>query len=366
MQETSTTGNRYVKHFGPQWFAPPMGLGAFAVALDLGSTAFDNQLFAGLAQASTIVTILLTAGFLIPWLLRFVQYPDAVRKDFQHPIRSQFFPTMPISLLVIAIALQRTFADIIAAETLTTVLLSLFIAGSTGVFLFGIALSTILFTNTNIGTKHGVFAWYIPPVSHVLVPVVGFSLLMHGLAGGLLGNMIFLFSLIGLGVGTFMFLFLAPVVLHRYAYEDLPDVKLAPTFLIGIAPMSILIIDIARFIELLEAGVAIPITGAAAVPLLELGIGVLWGFAAWWGLLTLAIVGHYAITERHPFEFTWWAYTFPLGAFAIATYTTATSLGLGALDWFAVGVTVLLFVVLFVVTLLTSGQISRGEAFQPE
>ncbi|MFP4218198.1 MAG: C4-dicarboxylate transporter [Salinarchaeum sp.] len=366
--ETTHTieGNRYVKYFGPQWFAPTMGLGALAIALHLAGEFLSLPILLTAAQAGTALTALITVAFVLPWLLRFFQYPEAVNEDLSHPIRSQFFPTMPISLLIIGIGMQTTMGGLLSQGLINAVTLWLFALGSLGVFGFGVLLSEILFTNTNIGTKHGVFAWYIPPVSHIIIPILGMQLLENGLDGGALGSTLYITSMAAMGVGTFMFLFLAPIILHRYAYEDLPDSKLAPTFLIGVAPTSVLIIDIAHIIRVLESGAQIAIEAGSLIPSLKLAVGLLWGFSAWWCLLTIAIIVHYVTQAEHPFSFTWWAYTFPLGAFAIATNTTGHLLGLSSLNYLSAGVTGLLFLVILTITTLTGNLIRKGEAFVPE
>ena len=362
----SVDENRYVKHFGPQWFAPTMGLGALAIALHLAGEFLRVPALLTASQGVTALTGVVTAVFVLPWLLRFVQYPDAVAADLSHPIRSQFFPTMPISLLIVGVALRTTMGGVLPKGLLDAVSLWLFALGSVGVFGFGILLSAILFTNTNIGTKHGVFAWYIPPVSHIIIPILGMKLLRSGLDGGLLGDALYITSLAAMGVGVFMFLFLAPIVLHRYAYEDLPDAKLAPTFLIGVAPTSVLIIDAVHIVHVLESGAAVAIGAAGVVPALKLVVGLLWGFSAWWALLTVAIVLHYVTHDQHPFAFTWWAYTFPLGAFAIATNATGRLLGLGGLNYLSAAVTGLLLLVVLTTTTFTGDLVRKGEAFVPE
>jgi hypothetical protein len=59
-------------------------------------------------------------------------------------------------------------------------------------------------------------------------------LLGSGLSG-VLADAVYIISLSGFGIATLISLFLTPVILHRYDYEDLPGTELAPTFLIGIA-----------------------------------------------------------------------------------------------------------------------------------
>ena len=335
-----------------------MGLGALAVALKISGSFLDLSFLASLARVFTGLTGILTAIFAVPWFLRFMKYPEQIKKDLSHPIRSQFFPTMPISLILVGIGLQRTIT--VLPGLIQKISVSLFFLGSIGIFGFGVILSKILFTNTNIETKHGVFAWFIPPVSHIIVPVLGFMLLASGISG-VLAETVYIISLSGLGIGTFMFLFLTPLILYRYAYEDLPDSKLAPTFLIGIAPTAVLIINAENLIKLAETGFIH--MGETLTPVLELLIGLMWGFSAWWFLLTAAIVIHYIKTEDHSFEFTWWAYTFPLGAFAISTGITSRTYNIATLEGITALLTGLLAAVIIFNSYMTIQLFRQGEAF---
>ncbi len=354
--------SRTVKHFEPQWFAIPMGIGAFTIASKISAQILGSDILHGFALALTGLTAFLTFSFTFPWLTRLIKYFENVKEDLGHPVRSQFFPTMPISLILVGITLQRTVSPIYP-EIVELAASTLFLTGSAGIFVFGIVLTKILFTNTNIGTEHGVFAWFIPPVSHIIIPALGFMLLSSGLSG-LLAEAVYIISLAGLGVGTFMFLFLTPIVLYRYAYEDLPDSKLAPTFLIGIAPTSVLIINAEYLIKTIQSGFLN--FGPGVIDVLELAIGMMWGFSSWWLVLTAAIVIHYIRRIDHPIEFTWWAYTFPLGAFTISTWITSRIYEITVLEPVILLLTAVLTGIITVNSVFTVDLIREDKAFPIE
>ncbi|WEL22718.1 C4-dicarboxylate transporter [Halorhabdus sp. BNX81] len=354
------------EYFGPQWFGSTMGTGALGVALALVAAEYSLGPVATLAQFFVVLTAILTVVFTIPWVLRIVTHPDQVRTDLSHPIRSQFFPTMPITLIVLGVGIARTMQGVLPAPVLESVLVGLFVTGSIGIFGFGLLLVTIMFANDNIGSHHGVFAWYIPPVSHLVIPLLGFWLVENYYAGSALGQFIFVVSLMALGVGSFMFIFFGSIILHRYAYESLPEEKLAPTFVIGLAPTAVLVIAIGRFIRALQAGVGFDLAVEPIVASMKLLAIVLWGFSAWWFLLTVAILAYYLSRRDHPFFFTWWAYTFPTGAFAISAGVMGHLLEVAAFEAILAGVTGLLVIVWTVTALFTTRMILRGHAFTPE
>ncbi|MFA9416503.1 C4-dicarboxylate transporter [Natrinema sp. HArc-T2] len=352
-----------IEFFGPQWFGSTMGTGVLGIALALVATRTDLAPVAALAVAFVSLTVVATVAYLIPWCLRLVFYPDRVWADLTHPIRSQFFPTMPITLIVLGVGIAQTMGDILPAATLRPLLTALFVAGSVGIFGFGLLLVTLMFTNDRIGPDDGVFAWYIPPVSHLVIPLLGFLLASEYYAGTLAGQTIFTVSVVALGVGTFLFLFFGSIVLYRYAYETLPHEKLAPTFAIGLAPTSVLVIDLARLTHALQAGVGFDIAVAPLVPLLKLLALLLWGFSAWWFVLTGALVAYYVTRRTHPFFFTWWAYTFPIGAFAVSTDVLATFLGVAVFGHILIGVTALLLIIWTITAGQTWRFVARGRAF---
>ncbi|MFC4247851.1 C4-dicarboxylate transporter [Natribaculum luteum] len=361
--ETRSRISSTIEFFGPQWFGSTMGTGVLGVALALVAARVHLESVATLATAFVGLTLVATVAYAIPWFLRIVYYPGRVWADLTHPVRSQFFPTMPITLLVLGVGIAQTTGDVLPDATLRPLLTALFVAGSVGIFGFGLLLVTLMFTNDRIGPDDGVFAWYIPPVSHLVIPLLGFLLVSEYYAGTLAGQAIFTASVVALGVGTFMFLFFGSIVLYRYAYESLPHEKLAPTFAIGLAPTAVLAIDVARLSHALQAGVGMDVAAAPLEPLLKLLGLLLWGFSAWWFLLTGALVAYYATRRTHPFFFTWWAYTFPVGAFAVSTDVLAGLLEVDVFGYVLVGVTALLLVVWTVTAGRTVRLVARGRAF---
>jgi len=369
VKAATTTRSRIantIEFFGPQWFGSTMGTGAVGIALGLVAAQFQVAALLPLAQFFVVLTAAMTVGYTLPWLARMWLYPDRVWNDLTHPIRSQFFPTMPITLIVLGLGIARTMGDVVPAGLMEPLLTALFVVGSAGIFGFGLLVVTLMFTNDEIGTEHGVFAWYIPPVSHLVVPLLGFELVGTYLGGTATGQLVFLVSMIALGIGTFMFLFFGSIVLFRYAYESLPREKLAPTFVIGLAPTAVLTAAIAKLAHALKGGVGLDLAVEPLVPALKLLALMMWGFSAWWFVLTAALVIHYVTRRTHPFFFTWWAYTFPMGAFAISAGSLGNFLGVDALAYVLATVTGLLVLVWIATAALTGRMVLRGHAFTPE
>ncbi len=120
-----------VKTFAPGWFASVMGTGVIVIALFVFQSVFP---FAkALETFFLFASILLFLVLIIPWTLRWFLFPADVRHDLKHPVSAAFFPTMPISMLIIGIALEKVGAGFFSEELLWNILQILWIIGSAGI-----------------------------------------------------------------------------------------------------------------------------------------------------------------------------------------------------------------------------------------
>jgi len=291
---------RIVKNFGPEWGAAVMGTAALCITMQLSSEVarpFSALLYVGLGFY--LLTTVMFIAFLIPWTLRFFMYPEEVRKDLRHPIKGNFFPTMPISFILAGTGTNKLGPMLFGPEFSYHLSVIFFFLGVIGIFTFGYLLVRIHFLNSEMRLNDANFSWFIPPVSHLIIPVIGTCLLDVYWAETALASVLFVISMAALGVGFFNFLFVGSMVWRRYVCGTIPQGNLAPTIMIGIAPTAIMVVFLIKFIEAIEAS--------------------LWGFSFWWLFLVIILVTHYIKIKEHPLGFSWWAYTFPLEAFTVST-----------------------------------------------
>ena len=237
---------------------------------------------------------------------------------------------------------------------------SLFWIGTAGIYLFSWIIIPLLFQNEKVSYDHGTFGWYIPPVSHLLIPVLGFDLL-HITHNGDHISIIMAISLISLGIGLTLFLLVGANIFHRYLYGSSPKGKMAPTIMIGLTPTAILAIIIVKIIAMTGLTPASLISSAD----LALWIGLpLWGFSMWWLVLSIIKIITFLIKDKPSFSLSWWAITFPLGTASIATGALNKMLKLAVMDSILITMTLTLLIIWLIVTVLTPKGLKNLTIFE--
>jgi len=354
--------NTIVRTFSPGWYAAVMGTAVIVIAVFVFQEFIP---FADFIQMFFLsVSAVLFIAISLPWFLRWRCCLDAVREDLRHPVSAAFFPTMPISLIVWGIALEKVAPVFLPHETLLAILLVLWILGGIGIFGFALTFLSIYFEKTDLEWHSANLGWLIPPVSFLILPVLGSSLSV-AYAGTVWGDISFFGSLIALGIGVLLYIFVGSSVFSRYLFHQLPPSHLAPTIWIGISPTAILTIIIIKMVPAMKAVLILPdnVAGVLSTAANVTGVS-LWGFAFFWLIIAIIITLLHHRWERLSFAMSWWAFTFPLGAFVVST---------GLLDsifdklfFRAVGLSGLvgLLIIWVIVSVITIRHTLSGEIFQ--
>ena len=274
-----------LENFPVSFFAVVMGFSGLTLALHAMETNLELHL--GLSFAAYLVTI---AAFVVVaafYLAKVVTHWGAVVHEWHHPIRLSFFPAITISLLLLAIitlGYSKPAANI------------LWLVGMAGQ-----GVLTIAVVSSWIGTRsfvHGHLnpAWFIPAVGNVLVPVAGAPL------GYLEISWYFM------AVGLFFWIVLITLVLNRLIFHDPIPGKLQPTLVIMIAPPAVSFIAWMR----LHNGVL----DDFAMILLNLTY-----------LFALIVAVQLPKILKLPFGLPFWALSFPIAAFSIASFAYSHASG---------------------------------------
>src|SRR5690625_4579328 len=100
LRESLYMGEQNLRYFPIILFSSVMGFAAFTIAvIQMENLYHFNPLVSSILIAVTTLLLVLNGSILV---YRLVRYPGDVQKDFKHPVKTNFFATISISLLLLA------------------------------------------------------------------------------------------------------------------------------------------------------------------------------------------------------------------------------------------------------------------------
>ncbi|MCF8053844.1 MAG: SLAC1 anion channel family protein [Deltaproteobacteria bacterium] len=265
-----------LKNFPVPFFSVVMGIAGATIA----SQRVEASLQTGAVVSGVLLLLSVTVFALILCLytVKMMLYTDEVKKEFRDPVRINFFPTVSISLLLLAVAFSPLHPRVGATLALTGAILQ---------FFFFLVIVAEWIRHERFEIKHMNPSWFIPAVGNLLI-----SIACTGITPAIVSW--FFFS-----AGIFFWLVLQVILFSRIIFNaPLPE-KLVPTFFILIAP---------------------PAVGFLAYFKLT---GVVDNFATF--LFCVALLMFFLLLSlgrmffQIRFFISWWAYSFPLAALTMAS-----------------------------------------------
>lgn len=266
-------------YFPASFFGMIMGLTGLAIAfINLSSIYSEYVLVANIVFGyAAILFIVLVALY----LYKTVVHTQAVIEELKHPIKMNFVPTISISLLLLSIA----------TYVLGYIQVSKWLWASGAIL--QIALTYWVLYNwihhEHFKIEHSNPAWFIPIVGNIIVPIAG----VHHSS---LDINWFFFA-----VGIVFWLVIKAILLNRIIFHNTLPERLIPTLFIFIAPPAVGFIS---YLALNDGD-------------LNQFAMVLYFFAVAITLLMIVSLNKFV---KLNFALSWWAFTFPLDAMAIASY----------------------------------------------
>jgi len=286
---------RSLEYLPVQLFAIIMGLSGLSIVFAKAYHLINMPywIYGTLLFVDTVLFLGIFTAYIFKWLL----YPEAVKKEFYHPIKSSFMAAISISFLLVSIA-YYDFAP--------TVSILFWYIGTPLQLAFTLIIIHYWIRN-EFKVVHSNPAWFIPIVGNVLVPVVGVEAAPIWVS-------LFFFAL-----GMFFWVVLFTIMMYRIVFHHPLAKKLMPTLFILIAPPAIGFVSYFRMSN-------------GSIDMLSMFLY----FIALFTLFLLLFMVRMFDTKQ--FFISWWAYTFPLAAMTIATLlmhmafgTTVTYVGSVAL-----------------------------------
>lgn len=317
METSETIEKNRLKFFPIMMYAIVMGLSGLTIMYQKAVTTlgFPEWIALGLMALSTIVFVAIS----VIYVVKFFTYKEAVKKEFTHPVRINFFAAVSISMLMLAIIYKEQIESISALFWYAGVALH-----------FYLTLHTISYwINNNQELAHSNPAWLIPIVGNVLVPIGGVGFAPQGV-------LLYFFS-----VGIFFWVILFAILFNRIIFHHQLAIKFMPTLFILIAPPAVGFLAYFKMFGVVD-----------------LFANILFDLALFF---TLLIAFLYKNFIKIKFFISWWAFVFPLAAMGISAmvmYAHTKDFFLLCLSYTMIGVTTAVIAVVLYQTLI---HMQKGE-----
>ncbi|OCJ10216.1 C4-dicarboxylate ABC transporter [Rhizobium sp. AC44/96] len=350
---TRLLNNVRIRHFTPNWFATTMGTGILAICLgQFPHSPLLVQMGGVLWLGNGALFVALAALYVAKWLL----YPRDALRALEHPVVSMFFGCIPMGLATIvngALIFGIPMFGAVAAQVAVYLWwIDAFLA-----VLAGLAIPYAMFTRQEHAFEHMSAIWLLPIVASGVTAASGGLLLPH--IDGASAQLTVLFASYVLWACSLpLALSILTILFLRLALHKLPPASMAATAFLALGPIGTgalgLMLFAANGRSVLEANgldaIAAAISGAAL-----LGAILLWAYGLWWLGVAAAVTVRY-LKIGLSFNLGWWAYTFPMGVYAVATLRLSTMIPVPALGVFGA----LLVVVLAATWLLVATRTALG------
>jgi C4-dicarboxylate transporter/malic acid transport protein len=348
-----------VRRFTPNWFTVTMGTGILALALK--QAPFGVPAITRAAEALWFLNIGLFGLFSVLYAARWSLFFHEARRIFEHSTMSMFFGAIPMGLATIVNGVLA-FGVARWGEAAVEIATALWAADAVLAVACGVLVPYLMFTRQDHSMENMTAIWLMPVVAaevaaatagllapHLADPQSAFRVVMIGYA-------LWAFSVpVAL---SFLVILLLRLALHKLPHRDMAASGFLSLGPIGTGALGLLLLGgdaPAIFAAAGPAGLDLAGIGAVAMGIGVIGGAMLWGYGGWWLLLSLLTTARYL---RHglPFNLGWWAFTFPLGVYTVATLVLGRQTGLG----FVTAIGGVLVVCLAVLWTIVSARTLRG------
>ena len=351
-----------LRGFHPGWFGAVMGTAivGVAAAMNPGQIASLAPAARTLGQAMAVLATALAVVLAVPYLGRFVLHRDAALADLRDPVAGALYGTLPGGILVLAATAAAVGPTLLPTPTVRELVASLDWVGVPLAFAISVVFAYLLFVRSELVLETVNGGWFIPPVVNIVVPLVLVPLVPG--SSPATARALLLASYAFWGMGFLLYLLIVTMLHHRLVLHPLPHAGLAPSLWIGLGPIGV---GALALVKMAAAGTAVfgPLGPAVALAS-RLAATALWGFGVWWLAAAALLLLHYLQSGPLPYGIGWWGFTFPLGAYTVATLTLARAWSLSGLDWAGAALFVLLALFWLVVAGRTIWALHTGEAWR--
>lgn len=315
---------RAICQFTPNWFTVTMGTGVLALALNQFPVA-DPDLHQVLHQAGRALwmfNIGLFTLFTLLYAARWVFFFSGAQRVLQHSVASMFFGAIPMGLATIVNGILA-FGIPLWGDAAVAVAYPLWWVDVALSLASGLLVPFLMFTQQDHSMEKMTGVWLIPIVAAEVAAASGGVLIPYLPASDAFGVLIISYALWAFSVPLAMSILV--ILLLRLFLHKLPERDMAASGWLALGPIgtgSLGLLLLGGDAPATFAATGIPGVGEVAFGIGIIGGTILWGYGAWWLMLAVLKMAQYS-RGGMPFNLGWWAFTFPLGVYTLATLTLA-------------------------------------------
>ncbi|PRC93417.1 TDT family transporter [Solimicrobium silvestre] len=321
-----------IRQFTPNWFTMTMGTGI--VALALGRTSELLPILWNLGATLWVINIALFLLFVSMYCARWIFFFDGAKRIFHHSVMCMFFGAIPMGLATIINGFL-VFGIPLIGERAISIAFSLWWLDAAMALICGLLIPFFMFTRHDHSLQSMTAVWLLPIVAAEVTAASGGLLISHMNAGSSATQILFIsYSLWGFSVlpalAVLVILFLR-MVLHKLPGRDMAASSWLSIGPIGTGALGLLLLgtQAQRILispDLISVGIVAHGFGI-------LGATILLGYGFWWLVIAILTTLRY-LRDGLPFNMGWWAFTFPIGVYSLATLSLADSTGIQWLYYF--------------------------------
>ena len=339
-----------IRTMEPRWVMSSMATWATGILTMILAGKFNLIWLKYLAGILVLLAVLFFVLFAIFFTIRLFKFPQEVKKDMSHPIFANFFAGIFISAAVIVAGIWNVLVPLNWCHAPEVVSKIFYLIALVLWTIIPVIVPFMLTISENVDPKHAIGIWFLPPVGIFVLVFAGNFMVLHWIWE----NWIPYVNVLYMWMAFMLYLLVNSMIYSRLKFHPLPAPEVAPSFVIGLAPVGVSIIALNTFYQVLAKN------NIFGWDLNSLHTGIAWlsgmlaGYGLWWFILTVLILGYYLIKKSIPYTLGWWAFVFPLAAFGIGLKFVGLDLhcaflcSLIVLIWF---LTVILWLFVFYKTL---------------
>jgi C4-dicarboxylate transporter/malic acid transport protein len=329
-----------VRQFTPNWFTATMGTGILALALNQFPLAVPG--LKSLGEGLWLVNIGAFVLFTLLYSARWVFFFHGAKRIFQHSVMCMFFGAIPMGLATIINGFLA-FGTAHWGDESVHIADTLWWLDAAMALACAWLVPYLMFTRQDHRLENMTAVWLLPIVAAEVAAASGGLLIGH-LEPGVSAARILLVSYVLWGMSVLPATGILTILFLRMALHKLPKRDMAVSSWLSLGPIGTGALGLMLLGEQAPRvliGAQMVGIASAASGLGVVGAAILWGFGLWWLALALLITLRY-LREGLPFNMGWWAFTFPMGVYSVATLTLGRMTGISLFEVLGAGFVVML------------------------